>query len=456
MALFPPQNSGAMKSQHKRWWLAVVLLIAALIIWYWLGRNGAADARERGGPDRAIPVASATAVRGDLNLLLNGLGTVTPANAVVVKSRVDGQLMRVHFKEGQFVKAGDLLAEIDPRPFEVQLAQAEGQLARDNALLTNAQLDLERYEMLWSQDSIAKQQVDAQAALVRQYEGAAKVDAGQVADAKLQLTYAQVTAPASGRVGLRRVDPGNIVSASDAEGIVSIAQVQPIYVVFTLPEDNLPRLAHKINEQKLNEQKPETQKAGAQKSNAPQAMAIDAYDRTQQLKLASGTLVAIDNQIDTATGTIKLKAEFKNDDGALFPNQFVNVRMPIETLRDVTLVPIGAVQRGAQGDYVYAIQPDATVKMQNVRVGESDGERVVIDEGLQAGTAVVVEGLEKLRDGSAVEVVQRDGVAQEKSAAAANKNGATGNRIDSARKNNATEKAGRPFGQRKRPAGAGE
>jgi membrane fusion protein, multidrug efflux system len=347
------------------------------------------SSRGRGGFDKAIPVATVQAARGDMQLFLGGLGTVTPANAVVVKSRVDGQLMRVHFKEGQLVKAGDLLAEIDPRPFAVQLMQAEGQLARDTALLKNAQLDLERYEMLWSQDSIAKQQVDAQAALVRQYEGAAKVDAGQVADAKLQLTYANVTAPASGRVGLRQVDPGNIVHASDTNGIVAIAQVQPIYVVFTLPEDNLPRLVQKLN--------------------AKQTIAVDAYDRSQKLKLASGTLIAIDNQIDTTTGTVKLKAEFKNTDSALFPNQFVNIRMQIDTLRDVTLVPVAAVQRGAQDNFVYVLQLDDTVKLQTVRVGDTEHDRVVIEEGLKPGDVVVVEGLDQLRDGIEVEPVKRDG-----------------------------------------------
>lgn len=395
MGLFPARLA------QKKVWLPILLVIAvSFIVWrVWEVRSAGANKRDRGGFDRAVPVATTTAARGELKLFLGALGTVTPANAVVVKSRVDGQLLRVYFTEGQTVKTGDLLAEIDPRPFEVQLTQAEGQLARDNALLKNAQLDLERYEMLWSQDSIAKQQVDAQAALVRQYEGATKVDAGQVADAKLQLTYSKVTAPASGRVGLRQVDPGNIVHASDTTGIVSIAQVQPIYVVFTLPEDNLPRLVQKLN--------------------SHQNIAIDAYDRAQKFKLASGALVAIDNQIDTTTGTVKVKAEFKNDDSALFPNQFVNVRLQIDTLRDATLLPVGAVQRGSQGDFVYVLQSPntdgdsrenkVTVKLQNVSVGESDGQRVAINTGIEPGTVVVTEGLEQLRDGSAVEVVQRDG-----------------------------------------------
>lgn len=392
MALFSSPKFGVARSRLKRGW-PLVLLLGAFIVWFAFWRTGG-DAKRGAGPERAVPVATVSVKRGDLNLFLNALGTVTPANSVVVKSRVEGQLLRVHFNEGQFVKAGDLLAEIDPRPFEVQLVQAEGQRARDTALLKNAQLDLERYQMLWSQDSIAKQEVDAQAALVRQYEGAVKVDDGQVADAKLQLTYAKVTAPASGRVGLRQVDAGNIVNTSDTNGIVTITQVQPMYVIFTLPEDNLPRLI-----QKMNQQKP----------NTKQTVSVDVYDRSQKYKLAAGFLSAIDNQIDTTTGTLRIKAEFKNEDSALFPNQFVNARLQIDTLRDMTLVKVDAVQRGAQGDFVYVVQPDGTVKLQNISIGESDGERVVIDKGLEPGAEVVVEGLEQLRDGSAIEVVQRDG-----------------------------------------------
>lgn len=417
MALFSPTNRERTRVMTakvlKRGW-PLVLLLAAVVVWFWFGKHNANAKQGAGGFERAVPVAIVTAVKGDLKLALNALGTVTPAHSVIVNSRVEGQLLRVHFKEGQFVKEGDLLAEIDPRPFQVQLAQAEGQLARDTALLKNAQLDLERYQMLWSQDSIAKQEVDAQAALVRQYEGSVKVDEGQVADAKLQLTYAKVTAPVSGRVGLRQVDPGNVIHTSDTNGIVTITQVQPVYVVFTLPEDNLPRLLHKMNEGKTN-----AQKLNAQKSNATQSIIVDAYDRSQKLKLASGILSAIDNQIDTTTGTLKIKAEFSNEDGALFPNQFVNARLHIDTLHDVTLVPVDAVQSGAQGSFVYALQTPstsgdsrentATVKLQNVQIGESDGERVIIDRGIEPGMAVVVEGVEQLRDGSKVDVVKRDG-----------------------------------------------
>ncbi len=424
----------------KRGW-PLVFLLAAFVVWLWVGK--ARDStKSKSSFERAVPVAVATASRGNLQLTLNALGTVTPVHSVVVTSRVEGQLLRVNFKEGQFVKAGELLAEIDPRPFEVQLAQAEGQLTRDLALLKNAQVDLERYQMLWSQDSIAKQEVDAQAALVRQYEGTVKVDEGQVADAKLQLTYAKITAPISGRVGLRQVDPGNIVRSSDAGGIVTITQVQPVYVVFTLPEDNLPRLIQKLN--------------------ARQTIAVDAYDRSQRFKLASGSLVAIDNQIDTATGTLKIKAEFSNDDSTLFPNQFVNARLQIDTLRDMTLLPVDAVQSGAQGNFVYVVQASdadgegrekkAAVKLQNVEIGESDGERVVIDRGIEPGAIVVVEGLEQLRDGSAVEVVQRDG--QKVDSSAKEKIESPVKESASVKARAANEASKQSPGKRQQPAGA--
>ncbi len=374
------------KLLSNRWLWVVVLIIGAIGVKIFWGGDSSHD----GPQTRPIPVATAKAVKGELKLFLNGLGTAIPANNVLVRSRVDGELLRVHFREGQNVKAGDLLAEIDPRAFQVQLMQAEGQLARDNALLKNAQLDLERYRTLWSQDSIAQQQVAAQEALVLQYEGNVKVDRGAVEDARLQLSYAKITAPASGRVGLRQVDPGNIVHSSDATGIVSIAQVQPINVVFTLPEDNLPRLMQKLN--------------------GKAALTVDAYDRERKLKLASGVLLTVDNQIDTTTGTVKVKAQFANQDSALFPNQFVNVRMQIETLRDVVLLPVNAVQRGAQNNFVYMVQPDNTVALRTVKVGDTESDRVVIEEGVKPGDEVVIAGLDKLRDGSAIEPVVRDGV----------------------------------------------
>jgi multidrug efflux system membrane fusion protein len=381
----------ALKFLHTRWLLCAVLTLFTASAWSFLGMGGGGRHARGGGDAQVIPVATALAASGDMKLFIDGLGTVTPANSVLVRSQVGGQLMRVHFREGQMVHVGDLLAEIDPRPYQVQLLQAQGQLARDEALLQNAHLDLERYRTLWSQDSIAKQQVDAQAALVRQYEGTVAADRGQIADAKLQLTYARVTAPISGRVGLRMVDPGNIISAGDTTGIVSITQIQPITVVFALPEDNLPRIVQKLRD----------------KSVVP----VDAYDRQQKIKLASGTLLTVDNQIDTTTGTVKLKAQFDNADGALFPNQFVNVRMLIDTLRGRTLIPVAAVQRGAQGNFVYVVQKDQTVALQPIQLGDTEADRVVVEEGLAPGAEVVVEGLDKVHAGSKVEAVARAGAA---------------------------------------------
>ena len=375
--------------------LALLMVVLGIVAYRSLG-GGAAQGPHGGGMhgkrgfgdgDRPIPVSTATVGRGDLKIFLNGLGTVTPVANVLVRSRVDGELLRVHFQEGQTVKAGDLLAEIDPRAFQVQLTQAQGQHGRDQALLRNAQLDLERYQLLWSQDSIAKQQVDAQQSLVHQYEGAVLADQGQIDDARLQLAYARITAPIGGRVGLRQVDPGNIVHSSDASGIVSIAQLQPITVVFTLPEDNLPLLVQRLQ------------------TGAP--IPVAAYDRQQTRLLATGTLLTIDNQIDTTTGTVKLKAQFRNEDNALFPNQFVNVRMQIDTRRDVELLPAAAVQRGAQDNFVYLIDADNKVTLRTVRVGDTEGEQVAIESGLQVGDRVVVDGIDKLREGSKVEPVPR-------------------------------------------------
>jgi len=372
-----------------------IVLVAGLAVggyYYWQWRMtpspaaaaGATKGGPRGGQGGPTPVVATAATQGDVDVIVNGLGTVTPLRTVAVKTRVDGELVRVLFEEGQLVKEGQLLAEIDPRPFQVQLTQAQGQLARDRALLENAKLDLERYNTLFQQDSIAKQQVDTQVSLVRQYEGAIRTDVGQVENARLQLAYARITAPVSGRVGLRQVDAGNIVHAGDTNGIVVITQLEPISVLYTVPQDLLPQLMKRLQ-------------SGDQ-------IGVEAWDREQKAKLAAGTLASADNQVDPQTGTVKLRARFANSDRALFPQQFVNVRMKLDTLHDAIVVPPAAVQRGAQGMFVYVVQPDKTVALRPVKLGPADGQRQSITEGLQPGDMVVTDGTDRLRPGSPVDV----------------------------------------------------
>lgn len=377
-------------STTARLWLRRSLIwgLSALVVVFVLSRcSQRGDGEEKKGREfgRPVAVVAAAAMQGDLPLYLDALGTVTPTASVLVRSRVDGQLVKLHFEEGQVVKAGALLAEIDPRAFRVQLQQAQGQLARDEALLRNARSDLERYQTLWQLDSIAKQELDTQQALVQQYEGTVASDRGAIADAQLQLDYAQIRAPITGRVGLRQVDPGNMVHASDTTGLVLITQEQPITVVFTIPEGQLSAVRRQLA--------------------AGQKLPTVAFDRQRTEQLAAGTLLTVDNQIDTTTGTVKLKAAFDNTDGALFPNQFVNVRLHVDTIKGATLIPVNAVQRGSQGIFVYTVNADQTVKLQLVTLGQTTGEQVVVTSGLPAGTQVVVDGVDKLRDGAKIELI---------------------------------------------------
>ena len=331
---------------------------------------------------RVVPVVTAAVRQRDLHLYLNGLGTATPFKTVTVRSRVEGELIKIAFVEGQMVNEGDLLAEIDPRAFEVQRDQAEAQLARDEAALKSVNLTLTRYKDLLSSKTIAQQQVDDQTALVQQAEGALRADQALVANAKLQLSYCRIEAPISGRIGLRLVDEGNIVRANEATGLAVITQLQPIAVVFTIPQDDIARVQLQSREGRVLE--------------------VDAYDRDFKLKLASGTLAAIDNQVDPQTGTVRLKAVFANEDGLLFPNQFVNARLLVETRPSVLVVPSAAVQRGPASPFVYVVQTDETVELRSVVIGPSEGIETSITSGLEPGEAVVTEGIDKLQPGAKV------------------------------------------------------
>jgi multidrug efflux system membrane fusion protein len=367
-------------------WIAAgcILLLVLYFVFAKRSRNASPDAAIQAA-HQAVPVTAAAAKRGDLNLYISAIGTVIPFNTVTIKSRVDGAIDKILFTEGQTVHAGDQLFEIDPRPYEVQLTQARGQMARDQANLANARTLYERDKVLFAQNVIARQDLDNQRAQVGQFEGTVKNDQGLIDAALLNLAYTKITAPITGRVGLRLVDLGNIVHATDPNGLLVLTQLQPIAAVFSVPEDELPRITVAIQ-------------------NAPTPLQVDLYDRDFKFKLAAGFLLTTDNQIDQSTGTIKLKAQLANIDNLLFPNQFVNVKLLVETLKSSLIVPAAAVQRSSQGSYVYVVQADQTVAMRPVKVGASQNELVALDSGVQAGELVVIDGVDKLRQGSKVTV----------------------------------------------------
>ena len=338
----------------------------------------------KGFMNSLMPVGVAVAVKGDIPITLEGLGTVTPLATVTVKTQINGQLTQIVFKEGQLVKKGDFLAQIDPRLYQAQLEQYQGQLARDQALLANAKLDLARYQKLAAQDSIAFQQVDTQQATVKQDEGNVLIDQAQIDTAKVNLTYCHIEAPVDGMVGIRQVDEGNYVQTGDTNGIVVITQMQPMSVIFTVPEDKILQVTRRIHE-------------GA-------TLPVTAYDRTDTTQIATGTLATTDNQVDTSTGTVKLRALFPNDQEELFPQQFVNVRLLVDTLKDAVIVPAPAIQLGAPGSYVYVVNSDSTVSVRVVKTGPTDGKRTAILSGLELGETVVTDGVDRLYDGAKVQL----------------------------------------------------
>src|SRR5438445_155120 len=384
-------------SGHRWLWIIGLVLLIAVGFWYFRGSRASTEAQGPGTPAAAgkgqgrqgagaggfvVPVVVATAQRGDLPVYFNGLGTVTAFNTVTVRSRVDGQITKINFTEGQFVHQGQDLVDIDSRPFQVQLEQAEGQLAKDQAQLRDVQVNYERFQLLYKEGVIPKQQVDTQGSQVGMFEGSIKGDQGAIDNAKLQIVYSHVTAPISGRIGLRLVDIGNIVHATDSNGLLVITQLQPIAVIFSLPQDELPQVASKLHN--------------------PDQLLVEAYDRDDTSKIESGKLLTIDNQIDTTTGTYKLKAVFNNDRNLLFANQFVNVHLLADVKKNLVIVPAPAIQRGPQGAYVYVVQNGNTVKIQTITIAQSAADKVGLSAGVNPGNSVVVDGQDKLQDGSKV------------------------------------------------------
>jgi membrane fusion protein, multidrug efflux system len=404
-ALAPPDVESLVGSpppkRKRRWaWLTVLVLAGAGLYSFWPKLQpelqqirarlsptvpGKADKGREGGRNRlpsVLPVVAARATRGHIGVYVTGLGAVTPIYTVTIKSRVDGQLMSVHFKEGDMVHEGDLLVQIDPRPYQAALDQAEGNLIRDQALLANARIDLDRYQTLLTQNAVPEQQVATQKALVKQYEGTVKTDQGIIDAAKVNVAYCTITAPVSGLVGLRLVDPGNIVHAADTNGMLVITQMQPMSVIFTISEDQLPPVL--------------------QKYRAGESLIVDAYDHDWKMRIAEGRLTHIDNQIDQSTGTLKLRAEFDNKKDELFPNQFVNAKLLVQEKSGVTLLATAAIQRNAQNTYVYLVKPDSTVTVRQITTGVTEGDQTQITSGLAPGDEVVMTGVDKLQEGTSV------------------------------------------------------
>jgi multidrug efflux system membrane fusion protein len=378
----PPETArlGKPRPSRRRWlwlWLCVLLLLGVIAYFLWPKSNKAAAA-----PPPPIPVVAATSHKGDIGVYYSGLGAVTPLATVTVKSRVDGQLMSVRYREGDTVHQGDLLVEIDDGPYRAALTQAEGELMKDQAALENARIDLVRYQQLVPQKAIPEQQLATQQATVHQDEGVVKLDEGQIESAKVNLAYCKIAAPATGRIGLRLVDPGNIVQTADTNGLLVITQMDPISAIFTISEDQLQVVLKKMA--------------------AGQTLEVDAYSRDAKTKLAQGSLTTLDNQIDPATGTLKLRATFENPKGTLFPNQFVNARLLVEEKRGVTLVPTAAVQRNSQATYVYVVKADSTVTVRPIAIGTTEGDDSEVTSGLAPGEVVVMTGVDKLEEGTKV------------------------------------------------------
>lgn len=386
----PPAEQKPVEHRPKKrsfiWvWIVLILIVALIGFRVYQNKQAAAQAAKQkaAAAQRGVPISTTTATKGSIGVYINALGTVTPVYTATITSRVDGQINSVNYREGQMVHKGDILLQIDPRPYQAALTQAEGTLAHDEALLAEGRIDLNRYQEAFNRNAIAKQQLDDQVQTVKQVEGTVKNDQGTVAAATTNVDYTTIRAPIDGRVGLRLLDPGNIVTSGSTTPLVVVTQLQPITVIFSVAEDYLPQIQKQMR--------------------VGHKMSVDALDRDQLTKLASGSLLTLDNQIDTSTGTVKLKAIFQNGDVTLFPNQFVNARLLVDTQEDATLVPPAAIQRNAQNAFVYLIKPDQTAAVQNITVGTTDGNTSAV-QGIQPGDVVAMTGFDKLQDGAKVTV----------------------------------------------------